>query len=154
MGKSYGRWKKCWRQTPENGLITFQEQWNPAFKNIHQNWSNTFTLCFQKYNLKSFRKGGLEERVCVCVHVPGCVCACIWVCVCECVMKWEYPYVFVSTLGSYEGVTNNILLLSSSLVSKMTFSTSLMSHHNHPPCIQLYIPLFLLILWRRVWCSC
>ena len=111
MGKSYV-WKKCWRQTPENGLITFQAQWNPAFKTIHQNWSNTFTLRFQKYNLKSFRKGGLEKKD-VCMYMCPAVCARASGCVCVCVMKWEYPCVFVSTLGSYEGAINHLLLLSS-----------------------------------------
>ena len=40
------------------------------------------------------------NSVCLCV----CVCACVHACVraCVCVMKWAYPYVFVSTLGSYE----------------------------------------------------
>ena len=42
--------------------------------------------------------GGARERksewVCACVHV--CTCACVWM------IEWAYPYVSLSTLGSYK----------------------------------------------------
>ena len=41
-----------------------------------------------------------SKLVCVCVC---CQCVCVLsVCVCVRVLKWAYPYVFVSALGSYE----------------------------------------------------
>ena len=120
----------CWRQnwwTLTHWFVFFEwwkERSSHIFSSYHTRlfstayWSVFFFSLYQPITINNcvFMCVCVHVSVCMhaCVHVCVCMCACMCVCLCVrvCVMKWAYPYLFVSTLGSLRwSAINNLTIL-------------------------------------------